>query len=99
MLIKLDGYQLVHAAQDYIKKEYGVDMNVDPQSIEAWVNIDHQQTEYKRNKAYTPRRNKQGQFIIDKEKSKRIEATYPAHESVTIELCMTPLCLLEEADS
>ena len=99
MLIKLDGYQLVHAAQDYIKKEYGVDMNVDPQSIEAWVNIDHQKTEYKRNKDYTPRRNKQGQFIIDKEKSKRIEATYPAHESVTIELCMTPLCLLEEEDS
>ena len=99
MLIKLEGYQLVHAAQDYIKKEYGVDMNVDPESIEAWVNIDHQQTEYKRNKDYTPRRNKQGQFIIDKEKSKRIEATYPAHESVTIELYMTPLCLLEEEDS
>ena len=86
MKISLDGYQLVEAAQAYIKKEYGVDMDVDAASIEAWVNIDHQHTEYKRNKDYTPKRNKKGELIVDKEKSKRIEATYPAQYGVTMEL-------------
>ena len=99
MQIQLDGYQLVHAAQAYIKKEYGIDMNVDAESIEAWVNIYHQRTEYKRNKDCTPRRNKKGELIVDKEKSKPIEATYPAQESVTMEFYMTPLSLSEEEDS
>ena len=76
MLIKLDGYQLVAAAQDYIKKEYGVDMKVDSQSLEAWVTIEDLQT---------PRR-------YDSEK----HTSYPAHDGVTLDIVMTPLCLLEE---
>ena len=74
MLIKLDGYQLVAAAQDYIKKEYGVDMKVDSQSLEAWVTVEDLQTP----------------------KSKRVQASYPAHVGVTLDIVMTPLCLLEE---
>ena len=97
MLIKLEGYQLVHAAQDYIKKEYGVDMNVDAESIEAWVNIDHQQNEYKRNKDYTLKRNNKGDLILDKEKSKRIEASYPAQYSVTMELYLQPSSKKEDS--
>ena len=99
MQIQLDGYQMVQAAQDYIKKVYGVDMNVGADSIEVWANIYHLRTEYKRNKDGTLKRNNKGELIVDKEKSKPIEATYPAQESVTMEFHMTPLRLLEEEDS
>jgi hypothetical protein len=89
MEIKLNGYQLVEAAQDFVKKEFGVDLSA-AQCYEAWVNIDHYKTEYKRNKNGTVKRNSKGHLVVDEEKSKRIQQTFPAPESMELELLFEP---------
>ena len=85
MEIKLNGYQLVEAAQDFVKKEFGVDLSA-AECIEAWVNIDHYQTEYKLNKNGSLKRNSKGRLVVDEEKSRRILKTFPAHDSMELEL-------------
>jgi hypothetical protein len=84
MEIRLDGHQLVTAAQAYIKKEYGADLST-ARCSEAWVHIDHYRTEYKRNKNGTLKR-KQGHLVVDEEKAERIQQTFPAEDSASLEL-------------
>mgnify|MGYP001284512486 CR=1 FL=1 len=85
MKISLDGYQLVEAAQAYIKKEYDIDLST-VECYETWMSINHKRVEYKRDKDHMPKRDSKGHLIVDKEKSERIEECFPTQESATLEL-------------
>ena len=95
MKISLDGYQLVEAAQAYIKKEYGIDLST-VECFETWMLIHHNHVEYKRNEKGIPKRDSEGHLIVDEEKSEKIELStvisfteetcVPTQGSATLEL-------------
>ena len=87
MEIRLSGYQIIEAAEEYLKKHYNVVPGVPGGNTfcEAWAEINHHDIEYQR----LPNgklKKKNGQYIVDEEKSTQFKRSFPVEASVELSL-------------
>jgi hypothetical protein len=87
MEIRLSGYQIIEAAEEYLKKHYNVVPGVPGGNTfcEAWAEIDHHDIEYQRTASGQLKR-KNGQYIVDEEKSTQFKRSFPVETSLELSL-------------
>ena len=87
MEIRLSGWQLIQAAEEYLKKHYNVVPGVPGAETycEAWAEINHHDIEYQR-LPHGKLKKKNGQYIVDEEKSTQYKRSFPVEASVELSL-------------
>ena len=87
MEIRLSGWQLIQAAEEYLKKHYNVAPGVSGTETycEAWAEIDHHEFEYQRTPSGQLKK-KDGRYIVDEEKSTQYKRSFPVEASVELSL-------------
>lgn len=87
MEIRLSGWQIIQAAEEYLKKHYNVEPGVSGGNTfcEAWAEIDHHEFEYQRTPSGQLKK-KDGRYIVDEEKSTQYKRSFPVEASVELSL-------------